>query len=195
LPKNQTHRKCFGPHPLDPEEIFKKLNDLGESKKKLSSKAVFSVLQSCKPQSAKSRSESPNGLKVAGPKAFFRGHKKNKEFLLDYLWWQKGKGTLLAVESEISDKSRRGMQHDFEKLLYWKSPLKLFIVRPGKKTDANNIKEVLNDYYRSDLRVPLLPGETYLLFVFPPGKKKGSAFIFESTTYAAKLKFRTLKWS
>jgi hypothetical protein len=90
-----------------------------------------------------------------------------KPFLLDYQWCKGGAGTVLAVESELSTREIRGFKHDFEKLLCWKSPLKLMIAweTPGLK--AERISKELSEYASEGLS-QFVKDEVFLLFVFGP---------------------------
>jgi len=99
-------------------------------------------------------------------KSFYRGNKDEKcrEFLIDFLWSQKGFGTVLACESEMCDKLS-GMQHDFEKLLCWKAPLKLMIVQERKDAPPTKIASGLANYANDNVH-QFVRGECFLLFVF-----------------------------
>ena len=176
----------FGKHELrfpnskryypDTEDLFEYLNAVGEARhvdgKKVTAKGIkcFHLDKNAK-------------RRATG--------KHNKAFLLDYLWWKNGQGTLLAAESELSLYDEKSVRHDFEKILCWKAPLKLMIVRepPDKRqTKGNKTKndekshenftgwgDSLTKYVREEMAFPqFVKNECVLLFVF--GKKENSAY-------------------
>jgi len=79
---------------------------------------------------------------------------------------------VLAVESELSAREIRGFQHDFEKLLCWKSPLKLMIAWEIRELDSEKIREKLSEYARGMQQY--VRDEVFLLFVF--GRKENHAY-------------------
>jgi hypothetical protein len=97
-------------------------------------------------------------------KSFYRGNEKCREFLIDFLWSQKGFGTLLACESEMCDKLT-GMQHDFEKILCWKAPVKLMIVQERRDATPQQIADGLASYANDNIH-QFVKDECFLLFVF-----------------------------
>jgi hypothetical protein len=103
-----------------------------------------------------------------GLTSYFKGNTRGRSaFLLDFLWWNQGFGTALAVECELSDRRIKAYQRDFEKLLCWKSPMKLMIVREINKKDgdAAHIAEKLSEYAREAVH-QFVKNECYLLLVF-----------------------------
>ncbi|HEV7675154.1 MAG TPA: hypothetical protein VGQ12_11545 [Candidatus Angelobacter sp.] len=97
-------------------------------------------------------------------KSFYRGNEKCREFLIDFLWSQKGFGTLLACESEMCA-NLKGMQHDFEKILCWKAPLKLMIVQERRDATPQQIAVGLAGYANDNVH-QFVKDECFLLFVF-----------------------------
>lgn len=99
-------------------------------------------------------------------KSFFGGkdRKECREFLIDFLWSQKRFGTLLACESEMCA-NLKGMQHDFEKILCWKAPLKLMIVQEHRDATPEQIAAGLAGYANDNVH-QFVKDECFLLFVF-----------------------------
>jgi hypothetical protein len=84
------------------------------------------------------------------------------EWMLDLVWMDKT-SMLLAVESEFSNKPHR-MEHrldDFEKLMFMKAPLKLFIYATRNTTEGEDVRRKLAEYLRDFSQH--LEGEEYLL--------------------------------
>jgi hypothetical protein len=73
---------------------------------------------------------------------------RKMEFLWDFIAYASGFGILLAAESEWKDLSSdpTGLRHDFEKLLYVKSPLKLMMCRRNNKNSGVSIAKDLSKY-------------------------------------------------
>lgn len=78
------------------------------------------------------------------------------EWIYDLIWFTEKDDILLSVplvlESEISDRTKKGLRFDFEKLLISKSENKIFIcMAEGKYSDnsVSNIKELLYKSFRS----------------------------------------------
>jgi hypothetical protein len=98
-------------------------------------------------------------------KSFFGGKERQcREFLIDFLWSQKGFGTLLACESEMCA-NLIGMQHDFEKILCWKAPMKLMIVQERRDATPQQIADGLAGYANDNIH-QFVKDECCLLFVF-----------------------------
>jgi hypothetical protein len=70
---------------------------------------------------------------------------------------------LLAVESEFSNKPRRTEHRldDFEKLMFMKAPVKLFIYATRNTTEGEDVRRKLAEYLRDFSQD--LEGEEYLL--------------------------------
>jgi hypothetical protein len=91
-------------------------------------------------------------------------HPKKHEFQVDFLWFSGGSARrVLAVESEWNARRIQDLQHDFEKLLYFKSALKLMIVNECAGLAAGKIAEGLSKYVED---LPIARDEIVLLFVF-----------------------------
>jgi hypothetical protein len=67
-----------------------------------------------------------------GLACFFSGSQDGPEFLWDFVGYIKGRGILIAAESEWNNRES-SLREDFEKLLYVRSPLKLFMCRLKSK--------------------------------------------------------------
>ena len=164
-------RNVYGELPIHPVKLVRKLNQRwprGKGKFFPKTQQLFEYLESigqCLPLRLRRKVVTEKGL----ASFYLDKRKRRRAFLLDYLWWSH-RGTLLAAESELGE-GISGMQHDFEKLLCWKSPLKLMVVREHPKISAERIREELSPYA---LTVPqLVKGECFLLFVF--GNTKNNA--------------------
>lgn len=97
------------------------------------------------------------------------GRQHDHEWLLDLVWWEPGRGTLLAVECEWGDTGE--IMHAFERLMATKAPLKLMVFR-SRRTGA----EKLDILFRTNIEAILqalgtslidfsqhIQGETYVL--------------------------------
>jgi hypothetical protein len=88
---------------------------------------------------------------------------KRPEFLLDFIAYVQGKGILIAAESEWEN-GNLGLRHDFEKLLYVRAPIKLFLCRiDGAKTRAEELINGLYVYMRQCCS-EFSPGELYIVY-------------------------------
>jgi len=123
------------------------------------------------------------------------------KYLVDVGWAENrgGRRVLLACECELGSR-RYGTpwwpaEHDFEKLLAVKAPLKLLIfpsnfklASPGEAPKADFSVE----YAKQRLEASLhgyghnIPGETYILLDFPRGYAEGSNGIYRAFTWIAK---------
>ncbi len=94
------------------------------------------------------------------------------EWLYDLIWYTKDSrnNTLtvpLVLESEISDRTERGLKFDFEKLLLSKSEFKVFICMAESNYNSNsvsNVKEFLQDSFMSNQMFE--KGERVLLLIW-----------------------------
>lgn len=72
------------------------------------------------------------------------------EFLWDFVAYIKERGLLLVAESEWDNSARDSrfpeLERDFDKLLYARSPLKLFMCRMTNTEDAKRICESLQEH-------------------------------------------------
>jgi hypothetical protein len=87
------------------------------------------------------------------------------EFLWDYIAYAQGFGILLAAESEWRENhiDPQGLKHDFEKLLYVKSPLKIMMCRRNHRNDGATIAGMLSMYAREACS-NYSPGEVFILY-------------------------------
>jgi len=87
--------------------------------------------------------------------------------MLDMLWTNE-QGVCLAIESELSRDNRHRLD-DFEKLMYVKSPLKLFIYKTTKSPDDRDKFHASLAKYMQDLSQNI-EGEEYLLMEVKDGQ-------------------------
>jgi hypothetical protein len=176
-------KNVHGQFPIEPAELAHKLNDKRWSNSRTrhfpETQELFEFLQSLGTAQRKQLKSKVVTAKGIGSASFFFLDKKKrrKAFLLDFLWWKEGWGTLLAAESELSATDKGSLAHDFEKLLCWKSPLKLMIAREASKVSAEKISNDLGEYARK--WVPqCAKGECYVLFVFGTNGNENSAYAY-----------------
>jgi hypothetical protein len=169
----------YGDLPVSPERLAEELDKLANrNDERPGTLGLMRYLdqlgQEVTSRKIETKVETEEGLKDFA--SYFNDREnKRRAFLLDFLWWQEGLGTLLAVESEISDPSIKGLQHDFEKLLCWKSPMKLMITTEHPGRSAEVIAHELSVYARNCCS-QYVPNETYLLFVY--GEPRNHAYVF-----------------
>lgn len=87
---------------------------------------------------------------------------KRTQFLWDFIAYAGGKGVLVAAESEYN-RNIGGLEHDFEKLLYVRSPVKLFLCRVHEPGEAETKCGELFDYMQ-DTCSTFSPGEVFVLY-------------------------------
>lgn len=70
-----------------------------------------------------------------------RGENTEKQFLWDYVAYAKYRGLVIVAESEYNNKAKNKteFQHDFEKLLYVRSPVKLMLCWAKNEGKASEI--------------------------------------------------------
>lgn len=162
----------FGRLPVEPRKLIEELNRKWCSKRP-QTKEVFRHLA----RVGRSRGLTSKGATGKELKSYYRGGSKTRrEFLIDFLWWDQGFGTVLAAESELSDRTIRGLKHDFEKLLCWKSPMKLMLARERRAYNAKKIATELSNYAKRNVR-QVVKNECFVLFVFGISGSKNRAFI------------------
>ncbi len=83
-------------------------------------------------------------------------------FLWDFVAYIDGKGLLIVAESE-HESDIRGLQHDFEKLLYVRSPVKLFMCRMETEEDHIGTLDDLFEYMRSVCSI-YSAGEVFIVY-------------------------------
>jgi hypothetical protein len=158
-PKNETRP----PFNLDEEQIRKLAYELVDSlREKLNrdhgrgdwTQATFAALRSFR----------PDGFKLLDYPSSPRKFKKRLrgEFLWDFIAYQKDEGIFLTVESEWDQKGVRSLKHDFEKLFYVKSPLKLMICKTETIPEAKKIAKVLNKFALEFKH--FFPAEVFVLY-------------------------------
>jgi hypothetical protein len=84
------------------------------------------------------------------------------EFLWDFVAYIKERGNLLVAESEwLTDQAE--LEKDFEKLLYARSPLKLFMCRIRSEEETEAIRSSLEHIMRSCC-IYYSPGEVFIIY-------------------------------
>jgi hypothetical protein len=85
-----------------------------------------------------------------------------RQFLWDFIAYVPERGILIAAESEF-DKRRKEIEHDFEKLLYLRSPIKLMMCRMKSEADAEEIRLWLEDVAISTCK-EYSPAEVFVVY-------------------------------
>jgi len=99
-----------------------------------------------------------------------RNGKDEKQFLWDFVAYKANRGLVLVAESEWANKTkdREAFQHDFEKLLYVRSPVKLMICWAKSKEKAEKLRGWVSELMRPSGRgctcSEFSPGEIFLLY-------------------------------
>lgn len=93
------------------------------------------------------------------------GEDKNRrsQFLFDFIAYSQAKGILLAAESEWLNENISDIKHDFEKLLYVRSPLKLMICRVSSDDEADEICRELSAYMH-ECCAEFSPAELFIIY-------------------------------
>jgi hypothetical protein len=91
----------------------------------------------------------------------FSGNSKN-EFRWDFVAYIEGRGLLLVAESEWDNKLIE-LESDFDKLLYPRSPLKLFMCRIRNPEEAERIRVSLSNLVRSNC-AHYSSGEIFIIY-------------------------------
>jgi hypothetical protein len=91
----------------------------------------------------------------------FSRNSKN-EFRWDFVAYIEGRGLLLVAESEW-DNRQTELEKDFDRLLYLRSPLKLFMCRIRNPEEAEKIRLSLNNLIRSNC-AHYSPGEIFIVY-------------------------------
>ena len=90
------------------------------------------------------------------------GSNQKGAFLWDYCAYQQGSGILIAAETEY-DSDLRKLKEDFDKLLYARAPIKLFMFWLDKSEDAfERVVSELFDFMKSSSQYS--PGEIFILY-------------------------------
>ena len=169
----------FGGSPVEPEEIVQLLRE------KVTKDTVREHLKSLDPSYNGDPGKEDKGwkevifstlkegfvAKYGGQEVFTRPEKKEKEFMLDFVWLEQERGktfrrAVLGVEVEWW-KGRKELLRNFQKLLFFKAPLKLLVY-----SCSDGCSEKGRDVEREELRGCLkefeqhVKGERYLLIEF-----------------------------
>jgi hypothetical protein len=92
------------------------------------------------------------------------GKDRKAEFLFDLIAYVPGKGILIAAESEWINRHIEEIQHDFEKLLYVRSPIELMLCRiDGDKVTAEETKSQLSRHMQKCCS-EFSPGELFIIY-------------------------------
>jgi hypothetical protein len=99
-----------------------------------------------------------------------RDGKNEKQFLWDYVAYDKGRGLAIVAESEHDNRTenKKEFQHDFEKLLYVRSPVKLMPCWAKTKEKAEEIlswvSECLEPPGEASTCTEFSPSEVFILY-------------------------------
>ncbi|MGA3009104.1 MAG: hypothetical protein ABSD72_02470 [Terracidiphilus sp.] len=99
-----------------------------------------------------------------------RGAKNEKQFLWDYVAYAKYRGLVIVAESEHDNRTKKKAEfkHDFEKLLYVRSPVKLMMCWAKSKKKADEIlswvKECMEPQRKKTTCTEFSPAEVFVLF-------------------------------
>ena len=115
------------------------------------------------------------GLKHFPPQP---GANQKDAFLWDYIAYKQGEGIAIVAESEHNMQSLDGLKHDFEKLFYAISPIKLFVFR-GDLEDRTPTEKIIRSLraYMTECCSRFLPGELYILYCRTWKKSDGTPAI------------------
>jgi hypothetical protein len=90
------------------------------------------------------------------------GYNQKGAFLWDYIAYQQDTGILIAAESEWESKPHK-LKEDFEKLLYVRSPIKVFMFWLSKdEAKFENVVSDLTEYMK--VCSEYSPGEIFILY-------------------------------
>lgn len=106
-------------------------------------------------------------LQVPQSGCFHKRHLQgNTEFLWDFIALDAQNRVLLAAESEQSSKGERSLRrlkHDFEKLFYVYSPLRVLVC---KAEDSNHVEKLVEELQTFSSVVDFNPGAAFLLHFY-----------------------------
>ena len=106
---------------------------------------------------------------------------RNKQFLWDFVGYVKKRGILIAAESEWNKKPSE-IEHDFEKLLYVRSPLKLMLCRMKTEEDAELIRKGL-EHVAKTACTEFSSGEVFIIYCVwwteNEGKNRDRAYMLQ----------------
>jgi hypothetical protein len=106
------------------------------------------------------------------------GSNQKGAFLWDYIAYQQGSGILIAAETEYESKLHK-LKEDFDKLLYVRSPIKLFMFWLRKDEDNfDTVVAELAEYMTSCSEYS--PGEIFILYCRTWTNADGSSGDFAS---------------
>ena len=90
------------------------------------------------------------------------GSYRKGAFLWDYVGYQENSGILIAAESEF-DRSKNKLGEDFDKLLYVRAPIKVFLCWLDKdRGDFEGLRNELTEWIRTCSCY--FPGEIFILY-------------------------------
>jgi hypothetical protein len=122
-----------------------------------------------------------------GLACFFSGSQDGPEFLWDFVGYIKSRGILIAAESEWNNRES-SLKEDFEKLLYVRSPLKLFMCRLKSKdqkaadSEAEKLQQELKKFMEQTCTY-YSRGETFIIYcvwwTLEGGENRDIAFILQ----------------
>lgn len=114
------------------------------------------------------------------------------EFMWDFLAISSIGGIVLAAESEQDHRKGQDLKHDFEKLLYVFSPLRLFISKAKSVDEAEALAASLSQYAKGCC-LHFNPGSAFVLH-FDLWNTGSIAFLWQSDGEPAKLGSETVSF-
>jgi hypothetical protein len=99
--------------------------------------------------------------------SYYRRHGEKKEFLWDFIASSIDTGIIIAAESEqavANENEVTDLKHDFEKLLYVYSPIRVLITKAKDAAHARKLSEVLAAYAHSCC-LCFNPGSVFILHI------------------------------
>jgi hypothetical protein len=97
--------------------------------------------------------------------SYYLKHSEKKEFLWDFIASSAEAGIFIAAESEqaVADEGKvTGLKHDFEKLLYVYSPIRILITKARNAGHAKELSEKLAEYAHGCC-LSFNPGSVFIL--------------------------------
>jgi len=119
---------------------------------------------------------------------------ESKEFMWDFLAIQSNGGILLAAESEQAQRQSKGLEHDFEKLLYVFAPLRILISKAATIEEAQQLASSLGEYAKGCC-LHFNPGSVFILLFDLWGRDAGSvAYYWQSGGDPSKLELEEIRF-
>lgn len=128
--------------------------------------------------------------------SYHRKHPENAEFLWDFIAVAPQVGVFLAAESEqesVSEEQVRLLKHDFEKLLYVYSPIRVLIT---KASDPNHAAKLAGDLtsYAQGCCLAFNPGAVFILHFCLWNGAGNISYLWQSSGEPAKPKMESIRF-